>query len=76
LQFIGEHYSARGRDQVIYFKTDDMWPTKGWKAAPSALDQNQPTVTFSTGNTTHGVNPLVDRSLSRSRPDARHRTLI
>ena len=57
LQFFGENYSA-GQDRVIYFNTDDMWPTRGWKAIPAA---SQPTtVSFSTGNTTHGVNPLAD----------------
>jgi hypothetical protein len=44
LQFtqVGENYSAtvQDSDQAIYFKTDDMWATKGCKAIPSALDQN------------------------------------
>ena len=34
LQFLGEHYHAKGQDPVIFFDTGDKKPTKGWKAVP------------------------------------------
>ena len=39
LQFLGEQDSATGQGQVTgtYFGTNDMVPTTGWKAIPSAL---------------------------------------
>jgi hypothetical protein len=36
LQFIGEHHSATGQDQVIVFETNDQVSTKDWKAASLA----------------------------------------
>ncbi len=62
LQSIGEQYSATRQDPVIFFETDDLLPTKGWKAIPSALDRNQPTTTFLCGNQSGRENPLTDRS--------------
>ena len=62
LQFLGEHYTAKGQDPVIFFETDDRKPTKGWKAVPSALDRNQPTTTFLYGNRILMADPLTDRS--------------
>ena len=62
LQFIGEHYTAIGQDKIIFFETKDRISTKGWKAVSAALDRNQPTTKFLSGNLNHGVNPLTDRS--------------
>ncbi len=45
-----------------YFETADKLPTSGWKAIPSALYHKQPTVKLAEENTTHGANPLTDRS--------------
>ncbi len=46
LQFIGEHYSAAGQDQLIFFEDNTRMSTKKWKAVSSALDRNQPTTRF------------------------------
>jgi hypothetical protein len=46
LQFIGEHYSATGQDQLIFFEDTDRMSTKKWRAVSSALDRNQPTTQF------------------------------
>jgi hypothetical protein len=62
LQFLGEHYPATGQDPVIFLETDDLMPTKGWKAVASALDRNQPTTTFLGGNRNNAESPLTDRS--------------
>ena len=64
LQFLGEHYPAKGQDPVIFkfFETDDRKPTKGWKAVPSAIDRNQPTTTFLYRNRILMADPLTDRS--------------
>jgi hypothetical protein len=63
LQFIGEHYSAVGQDQLVIFETNDRMSTAKWKAVPSALDRNQPTTKFSTNRTPNcGQDPLTDRS--------------
>ena len=62
LQFLGEHYPAKGQDPVIFFETDDRKPTKGWKAVPSAIDRNQPTTTFLYGSRILMADPLTNRS--------------
>jgi hypothetical protein len=62
LQFIGEHYSATGQDQLIFFEDTDRMSTKKWKAVSSALDRNQPTTQFSNRTPNYGENPLTDRS--------------
>ena len=64
LQFIGEHYSAHGQDQIIFFGTNDLRSTKDWKAVSAALDRNQPTtrLPFRVEKSNHGDNPLTDRS--------------
>ena len=62
LQFIGEHSSAAGQDQLAFFETNDRMSTKDWKAVSSALDRNQPTTKFSTRTPNYGENPLTDRS--------------
>ena len=62
LQFIGEHYSATGQDQLIFFEDTDRMSTKKWKAVSSALDRNQPTTQFSNRTPNYGKNPLADRS--------------
>jgi hypothetical protein len=64
LQFIGEHYSAAGQDQLVFFETNDRMSTKEWKAVSSALDRNQPTTEpeLSTRTPNYGENPLTDRS--------------
>ena len=38
LQFIGEHSSAAGQDQLVFFETHDRMSTKDWKAVSAALD--------------------------------------
>jgi hypothetical protein len=62
LQFIGEHYSATGQDQLVFFETNDRMSTRDWKAVSAALDRNQPTRKFSSWNPNYGENPLADRS--------------
>jgi hypothetical protein len=62
LQFIGEHYSATGQDQLAFFETNDRMSTKDWKAISAALDRNQPTTKFSSWNPNYGENPLTNRS--------------
>jgi hypothetical protein len=37
LQCIREEYFATGQSRVIYFSTNDMAPTRDWKAIPAAL---------------------------------------
>ena len=62
LQFLGKQYSATGQDQVIFFETDDLVPTRDWKAVSAALDRNQPTTKLGQGLLNRGRNPLTDRS--------------
>ncbi len=64
LPCIGEQYSATGQSRVIYFSTNDMAPTRDWKAIPAALDTNQPTIPFQVVPETEGqrTNAPTDRS--------------
>ncbi len=62
LQCIGEQYSANGQRQVVYFRTDDMTPTRDWKAIPPALDINQPAIHFADEAEDQRPNPVTNRS--------------
>ena len=62
LQCIGEQYAATGQSRVIYFPTDDMASTRDWKAIPSALDVNQPTISFISETEGQRTDPPTDRS--------------
>jgi hypothetical protein len=80
LQFIGEHYSAAGQDQLVFFETNDRMSTKKWKAVSSALDRNQPTTQFSNRTPKlspnyDGENPLTDRSSGVVLTNPRYRTI-
>jgi hypothetical protein len=59
---VREVHSATGKDQLIFFETEDRMSTKDWKAVSAALDENQPTTKLSNCNPNLGENPLTDRS--------------
>ncbi len=62
LEFIGEHYSAAGQNQLVFFETNERMSTKDWRAVSSALDRSQPATKFSARTPNYGENPLTDRS--------------
>jgi hypothetical protein len=64
LQILGKQYSTTRQDQVTFLETNDLVPTRDWKAASAALDRNQPTTRFGQGLLNRGRNPLTDSDRS------------
>ncbi len=68
LQFIDEHDSATGKDQVIVLRllSKCLLSLELRRAVSAALDRNQPTTKVSKGHLNNGENPafspLTDRS--------------
>jgi hypothetical protein len=61
-QFLGEQYCAAEQDQVVYFCTSDMVPTRGLKAIHQHLTLPNPQWYLQMRKETSRANSLPDRS--------------